>query len=103
MRQEEAAEMVRREVQTQEEKEERLRMCKACAEACREFFPEVPDKEMGDFLLGTTCYPFGNATQVRSQLESNRSKMTTDDWHECFAIADHEDEEAMKNIQASRV
>ena len=68
-------------------------MCRACAEACREIFPEVPDDEMGDFLISTTCYPFGEATQVRSQLVTNRDKMTTSDWHECYAISDREMDE----------
>lgn len=32
-------------------------MCQQCVDACREIFPEVPDDEMGGFLLGTTCFP----------------------------------------------
>ena len=75
-------------------------MCQVCVDACREVFPEVPDEEMGNFLLATTCYPFGDGTQVRAQLVTNREKMTTDDWQECYAIADHETDEA-KQIRGS--
>jgi hypothetical protein len=71
-------------------------MCQQCVDVCREIFPEVPDDEMGDFLFGTTCFPFGEPAQVREQLVDLRSKMATDDWHECFAIADQEVHEEMK-------
>ena len=78
-------------------------MCQQCVDACREVFPDVPDGEMGDFLIGTTCFPFGTPELVREQMQANRAKMTTDDWHECFAIADAEMEAAMAEARAERV
>jgi len=51
---------------------------------------------MGTFLFGTTCYPFGHGKQVRAQLADNRRRMTTDDWRECYAIADSDLDEAME-------
>ncbi len=74
-------------------------MCKQCADACRDVFPEVPVEEMSDFLLATTCFPFGSPEDVRLQLQQNRAKMTSDDWRECYAIADREMEEAMKAVR----
>ena len=84
---------------TSSESYERELMCKACAEACREVFPEVPDDKMWDFLMSTTCFPCGDAPQVRSQLVKNRDQMITDDWQECYAIADRELDEAMLQNQ----
>jgi len=74
-------------------------MCKLCVEAVHEIFPEVPDGEMGDFLLATTCYPAGGPEQVRAQLSDNRAKMKTNDWHECYEIADREMDEAYQKMK----
>lgn len=63
-------------------------MCEKCVEACRKIFPEVPDEDMCNFLMGTTCYPFGGPEDVAQQLASNRERMTTSDWQECYTIAD---------------
>lgn len=64
-------------------------MCKECLENVREIFPEVPAEEIGDFLLSTTCYPFGTAKRVRSNLLENRSLMKTTDYRECYEIAEN--------------
>ncbi len=74
-------------------------MCQECVDACRGIFPEVPDEEMGDFLFGTTCYPAGRGEAVRKQLIGNRARMTTNDYHECYAIADQDTEEAMAKAE----
>lgn len=74
-------------------------MCQGCADACREVFPEVSAEEMGDFLFATTCFPFGSPEHVRLQLQQNRAKMKTNDWRECYEIADREMDEAMKTIR----
>ena len=70
-------------------------MCQQCADACREIFPEVPQEEIGNFLVGTTCFPCGESSIVRAQLLVNRERMTTDDWRECYAIAAKDIDEAM--------
>ena len=76
-------------------------MCKQCVDAVRAIFPQVPDAEMGDFLLCTTCYPAGDHNDVRKQLVQNRAKMKTDDYHECYAIADAEMDEAWRKSKAA--
>ena len=65
-------------------------MCQKCADASREVFPEVPNSEMGHFLFGTTCFPFGDPEVMRRQLIANRCRMTTDDYRECYALADED-------------
>jgi ribosomal protein S27AE len=65
-------------------------MCKVCIDNCKQIFPEVPDKEIYEFLMGTTCYGFGSIEQVKQQLEQNRKKMKTNDWRECYLIAEDE-------------
>ncbi len=74
-------------------------MCQQCLDACRMVFPEVPETEIGDFLISTTCYPMGSAKDVRAQLLANKAKMTTDDYHECYLIADSEMTQAMEDAK----
>jgi hypothetical protein len=73
-------------------------MCQGCVDACREVFPEVPDEEMRDFLMGTTCFPFGTPEAVRVNLLDNRSRMTTSNWQECYTITDAQTTEAMVKL-----
>lgn len=80
-------------------------MCKQCVDACREVFPEVPDDEVSDFLWETTCFPAGDHKMVRKQLVQNRQRMKTDDYRECYAIAEKDVDDAMKqlpNLQGER-
>jgi hypothetical protein len=61
-------------------------MCLQCVEAVKEVFPDVPDEEYGDFLMGTTCFPFGDAEVVRMQLLKHKSR--TDDYKDCYGLAE---------------
>jgi len=70
-------------------------MCQLCFDAVHEVFPSVPEAEVGDFLMGTTCFPFGEPHQVRDQLLEMRAQMKTSDYNECYAIADEELGEAL--------
>jgi hypothetical protein len=65
-------------------------MCQKCLDVCQEVFPEIPDEEIGDFLINTTCYPFGMPEDIKVQLLDNKRRMTTNDWHECYVIVDTE-------------
>lgn len=71
-------------------------MCKQCIEALAEVFPEIPKEEWSDFLTDCTCYPFGHPDDIKKQLVDLRKKMTTDDYRECYAIADQEMNAAIK-------
>ena len=63
-------------------------MCKACIDAVRETFPDVPESDYQDFLMVCTCYPFGGPDDVHKQLVELRTK--TGDYQQCYRIADAE-------------
>lgn len=51
-------------------------MCQKCVDAVRQYYPQLPEKEWGNFLMGVTCFPFGCGEQVAEQLQ--RTKRNTD-------------------------
>lgn len=51
-------------------------MCQICVDAVKRHYPDVPDEEYGRFLMGTTCYPFGDGRLVEEQLVT--AKRNTD-------------------------
>ena len=63
-------------------------MCQKCVDAAREFFPAIPKTEIGNWLMSCTCFPFGNGPEERAQIKELRDQ--TDDYRECYAIADQE-------------
>jgi hypothetical protein len=71
-------------------------MCKLCVAVMHEIFPEVPEKEVGDFLMSCTCYPFGGPEELKKQLVDLRQK-AGDDYKRCYAIADEELEFRVNN------
>lgn len=77
-------------------------MCKKCLEYCGLVFPEVPADEITNFLMATTCFPFDEPEQVHKDLVSNRSRMKSEDYRECYAIADSDLDEAMKQLEERR-
>ena len=74
-------------------------ICKSCVEAVQEIFPDVLREEWNSFLMGATCYPFGDHDAVKAQLLDMKAKMTTGDYHECYAIADEEMTEAERKMK----
>lgn len=70
-------------------------MCNRCFDEVRDIFPNVPEKEINDFLFGTTCFPFGDPQDIQLQLLNNKTKMKTDDYKECYVIADMEMAQAL--------
>lgn len=63
-------------------------MCADCVKAVNDIFPEVPEKELGDFLMNCTAFPFGDRATVKKQLEELRAK--TADYKECYSIVEKE-------------
>jgi hypothetical protein len=51
-------------------------MCSLCVEACRRYFPQVPDDRMGDFLMSVTAFPFVCGKDVARQLLQARNVAT---------------------------
>ena len=43
-------------------------MCNKCVKAVRREFPNVKESEYGDLLMSCTCFPFGSAETIASQL-----------------------------------
>jgi hypothetical protein len=43
-------------------------MCQKCVEEVKLYYPHLPEKEYGAFLMGATCFPFGEPEQVARQL-----------------------------------
>jgi len=76
-------------------------MCAGCLTAIKEVFPEIPENERGEFLMGATCFPFGDAEQVHEQLVDLRSRMVTTDYRECYGIAARDLDAEMASITGS--
>jgi hypothetical protein len=66
-------------------------MCKACVQALQDTFPEVPDEEMGDFLMNVTAFPCCDHETVAKQLKELRAK--TSNYKACYGIVDREMDE----------
>ena len=47
-------------------------MCKICADAVNEYFPDTPDSEYGDFLMTATAFPACDGNHVRKQLKEHK-------------------------------
>lgn len=43
-------------------------MCNRCALVVRKFYPSLPDKEFGDFLMSTTAFPMSDAETIERQV-----------------------------------
>lgn len=76
-------------------------MCVKCAEAVTETFPEVPDAEVGDFLMSCTAFPCCDAETVLRQLQELRAK--TSNYKACYGIVEEEMNQAMAQYKASLV
>ena len=71
-------------------------MCVECVKAVNDVFPEVPEEELGAFLMNCTAFPFGDSVLVKKQLDELRAK--TANYKECYAIV----EEEMNTLVAQR-
>ena len=45
-------------------------MCQKCVDAVKLHYPQLPEKDYGEFLMGVTCFPFGEPEQVAEQLKT---------------------------------
>jgi hypothetical protein len=77
-------------------------MCKVCVDAVREFFPDCPDDQFGNFLMSATAYPAAEGAHVRKQLEELKAK-GCQTWHDAMAMADAEMHEAMARMPAEEL
>ena len=63
-------------------------MCAKCVEAVEETFPEVPDDEVGGFLMNVTAFPCAEPEYILKQLRDLRAQ--TPDYKQCYAIVEAE-------------
>ena len=74
-------------------------MCASCVEAVTATFPEVPDNEVGNFLMSVTAFPMGSPELVAQQLQELRAK--TSNYKECYGLVEAEMEEILRNSRTS--
>lgn len=60
-------------------------MCKRCVELVHQYIPDLPDSELGGFLMGFTCYPFGDPVehlepQLKGIAERRERDGNREDW-----------------------
>jgi hypothetical protein len=53
-----------------------------------ETFPEVPDNEIGDFLMNCTAFPMAEPATILVQLQELRAQ--TADYKACYGIVEAE-------------
>ena len=72
-------------------------MCYKCVEALNETFPDVPDDEVGSFLMSVTAFPCCDADTVAAQLRELRSQ--TSDYKQCYVIVEREMDVVIMNYE----
>ena len=72
-------------------------MCQTCVDAVRKYYPDLPEENYCDLLMGATCFPFGTPSKIAGQLARLRKK-TDGSLQAALAFADAETEASMKKI-----
>lgn len=67
-------------------------MCAKCVAVVTACFPEIPDDEIGGFLMNCTAFPCGDAETIERQVRILRAR--TADHRECYGIVEAEMEAA---------
>ncbi len=68
-------------------------MCQECLDAAKRHYPECD--QIGDLLMGATCFPMGTAADVDRQLAEHRHAGCTT-WQEAIARANQLLEQQMQ-------
>jgi hypothetical protein len=69
-------------------------MCAECVKSVNDIFPEVPEEEVGNFLMNCTAFPFGDSAMIKKQLEDLRTK--TSDYKRCYLLVEEEMKTALR-------
>lgn len=69
-------------------------MCAKCVTVVTACFPEIPDDEIGGFLMNCTAFPCADAETIERQVHDLRAK--TDDYRKCYGIVEAEMDAASK-------
>lgn len=76
-------------------------MCIECANAVREHFPHLTHEEHMSLLWGATAFPFADGETTAEQV-AEMARKSGGELGSALAIADHENDEAMKLYQARK-
>ena len=79
----------------------RCSVCDKCYKTAQRLFPDVPEESLTDLLWGATCFPFGSAEQITSQLQEmhNVGLVTLED---AMAYAERKMDKAMERMSGGR-
>lgn len=69
-------------------------MCAKCVDVVKEVFPDVPDEEIGSFLMNCTAFPFVDPEVIDKQLRELRAR--TDNYKQCYGLVEADMEREMK-------
>jgi len=61
-------------------------MCQKCADAIKEYWPNLPEDKWGDLLMNCTCFPCGCGDDVAKQVKEMAEK-SGQDLHKACCIA----------------
>lgn len=73
-------------------------MCQKCLDAVKRWWPDLPKEQYGEMLWSVTCFPFGGAEQIESQIK-DMAERSGCDLRAAMAIADDELTEAMAEFR----
>lgn len=77
-------------------------MCQKCVDLVKEYFPELPEDDYGDFLMGGTGYPFGWPENGEHQLQELK-KYTDGSVGQAMAFADYKLDQGHWMYKRSRI
>ena len=63
-------------------------MCAECLNSVQEIFPDIPESEVGNFLMNCTAFPLAGPETIKKQLQELRAK--TSNYEECYKIVEEE-------------
>lgn len=73
-------------------------MCQKCVDALNKYYPDVPDDQVGTFLMCTTCFPAGDADTIARQLQE-MYEATDGSIGAAYEYADKIVEESMRSLR----
>ena len=72
-------------------------MCQKCFDAVKRHWPDLPESQYDDLLMGATCFPCGGPEAVEAQV-AELAQQSNCNLGYALAIADTEMREATKAI-----
>lgn len=73
-------------------------MCQLCVDAIKQYWPNLPESDYGDLLMGATSYPFSYGEQTALEIKEMAEESGCD-LGMAMAISDTKLVAAMKNAE----